>query len=121
MARIGSVPAAPFVGDQFVSLYLGSTRVPTVPGKPVIISAEYQEEPPRTFIYCQMPLADGGLPIEPDVRLDGDYQPYDEWDATTGEVVLDSSEESTVGKEVRVRFYNALGGGASSAPFIVTS
>jgi len=34
MARIGSVAAAPFVGDQFVSLYVGATRVPTVPGKP---------------------------------------------------------------------------------------
>jgi hypothetical protein len=34
MARIGSVAAAPFVGHQFVSLYLGATRVPTVPGRP---------------------------------------------------------------------------------------
>jgi len=32
--RIGSVAAAPFVGDEFVSLYAGATRVPTVPGKP---------------------------------------------------------------------------------------
>jgi hypothetical protein len=39
MARIGSVAAAPFVGGAFVSLYLGATRVPTVPGKPVISSA----------------------------------------------------------------------------------
>jgi hypothetical protein len=37
--RIGSVAAAPFVGDQFVSLYLGEARVPTVPGKPVIGTA----------------------------------------------------------------------------------
>jgi hypothetical protein len=34
MARIGNVAAAPFVGDQFVSLYVGATRVPTVPGAP---------------------------------------------------------------------------------------
>ena len=30
--RIGSVAAAPFAGDQFASLYVGATRVPTVPG-----------------------------------------------------------------------------------------
>jgi len=34
MARIGSVAAAPFVGDEFASLYLGTERVPTVPGRP---------------------------------------------------------------------------------------
>jgi hypothetical protein len=39
MARIGSVAAAPFVGDQFASLYLGNERVPTVPGRPVITAA----------------------------------------------------------------------------------
>jgi len=32
--RQGSVAAAPFAGDQFASLYVGATRVPTVPGKP---------------------------------------------------------------------------------------
>jgi hypothetical protein len=34
MARIGSVAAAPFVGSEFASLYLGTERVPTVPGRP---------------------------------------------------------------------------------------
>jgi hypothetical protein len=32
--RLGSVAAAPFVGDEFASLYLGTERVPTVPEKP---------------------------------------------------------------------------------------
>jgi len=32
--RLGSVAAAPFVGGEFVSLYVGTERVPTVPGKP---------------------------------------------------------------------------------------
>jgi hypothetical protein len=32
MARLGSVAAAPFLGGEFVSLYLGTERVPTVPG-----------------------------------------------------------------------------------------
>jgi len=39
MARIGSVAAAPFLGDQFVSLYVGAERVPTVPDKPVVTFA----------------------------------------------------------------------------------
>jgi methylthioribose-1-phosphate isomerase len=39
MARIGSIAAAPFVGNQFAALYLGETRVPTVPGPPVIANA----------------------------------------------------------------------------------
>jgi hypothetical protein len=37
--RLGSVAAAPFVGDQFVSLYVGAERVPTVPGKTVFTFA----------------------------------------------------------------------------------
>ena len=39
MARIGSVAAAPFRGDQFASLYLGATRVPTVPGSVVFYNS----------------------------------------------------------------------------------
>jgi hypothetical protein len=39
MARIGSVAAAPFLGDQFASLYLGATRVPTVPGSVVFYNS----------------------------------------------------------------------------------
>jgi len=63
MARIGSVPAAPFVGDQFASLYLGATRVPTVPGKP-----EWDGTPPASggeFFYALLssPSNDGGSEI----------------------------------------------------------
>jgi hypothetical protein len=63
MARIGSVAAAPFVGGEFVSLYLGATRVPTVPGKP-----EWDGTPPASggdefdepFVA---PVNDGGSEI----------------------------------------------------------
>jgi hypothetical protein len=43
--RLGSVPAAPFVGDQFASLYVGATRVPTVPGRPSVTSASVFIDP----------------------------------------------------------------------------
>jgi len=61
--RAGSVAAAPFVGDQFASLYLGATRVPTVPGRP-----EWDGAPPASggenFIHGLLaPPNDGGSEI----------------------------------------------------------
>jgi len=67
MARLGSIAAAPFVGDQFVSLYLGEERVPTVPGKPVIASAEYSDFGggfEETLINFSDPINDGGATID---------------------------------------------------------
>jgi hypothetical protein len=64
MARIGSVAAAPFVGGEFVSLYLGATRVPTVPGKP-----EWDGTPPASGgqffqeVFVNDPENDGGSDI----------------------------------------------------------
>ena len=37
--RLGNTASAPFLGSQFASLYLGAVRVPTVPSKPTITSA----------------------------------------------------------------------------------
>jgi len=81
MARIGSVAAAPFVGDEFASLYLGATRVPTVPGKPVIASAS--QDGGSTTVNLLPPTNNGGtgvssyifyiedLPVTPNVIFDG--------------------------------------------------
>jgi hypothetical protein len=64
MARLGSVAAAPFVGDQFVSLYLGATRVPTVPGKPTIVFVDpYDGDIPGYPVLVTPPANSGGLEI----------------------------------------------------------
>jgi hypothetical protein len=64
MARLGSVAAAPFVGDQFVSLYLGATRVPTVPGKPTIVLVDtYDGDIPGYPVSVTPPANIGGLGI----------------------------------------------------------
>jgi hypothetical protein len=60
MARIGSIAAAPFLGNQFASLYLGGTRVPTVPGPPVISDAGIDSE--ELFVGTTAP-DDGGSAI----------------------------------------------------------
>jgi len=61
--RIGSVPAAPFVGDEFASLYLGTERVPTVPGRPA-----WDGTPPTSgggffYVLLSSPSNDGGSEI----------------------------------------------------------
>jgi hypothetical protein len=63
MPRLGSVRAAPFVGSEFVSLYLGETRVPTVPGPPVITDAYLTPGVGYAEIYADAPTNTGGLPI----------------------------------------------------------
>jgi len=72
MARIGSVPAAPFVGDQFASLYLGTERVPTVPGRPATEDEEW-DGGETTSLKVVPPASDGGSAIIGyKVYLDGD-------------------------------------------------
>jgi hypothetical protein len=63
MARLGNVAAAVFLGDQFVSLYLGAERVPTVPGRP-----EWDGTPPASggdgiLFPFLAPADDGGSEI----------------------------------------------------------
>jgi hypothetical protein len=115
MARIGSVAAAPFVGDQFVSLYLGATRVPTVPGKPVIVSASADS----AFRFND-PANDGGSEITAyKVFVDGDEVTPDEI-AGDGDNLADfiaSLVEPASGSSVQVSAVNAVGDGPRSAPF----
>jgi len=108
MARIGSVAAAPFVGDEFASLYLGATRVPTVPGKPIIVSAVDAQ----VFIFDD-PTNDGGAEITTHkVFVDGQEVTPDE--LTTESVVL---ADFFPGSSVQVSAVNAVGEGPRSAPF----
>jgi hypothetical protein len=62
MARIGSIAAAPFVGGQFAALYLGETRVPTVPGPPVITSQDAGIDGEELLVGTTAP-DDGGSAI----------------------------------------------------------
>jgi hypothetical protein len=117
MARIGSVAAAPFVGDQFASLYLGAERVPTVPGKPAITSASYIPAGPATVIAFTAPN-DGGCPITA-------YKVYA--DGVEVKTVLPAVPlqaafgfEDLTGQSIEVSAVNAIGEGPKSAPVTVT-
>jgi hypothetical protein len=119
MARIGSVPAAPILGDQFASLYLGATRVPTVPGKPVIVSASAD-----SVFRFNDPANDGGSEITArKVFVDGDEVTPDELEANPdGSPIADfgvALAESAPGSSVQVSAVNAVGEGPRSAPFVL--
>jgi hypothetical protein len=128
--RAGSVAAAPFLGDQFVSLYLGAERVPTVPGKPVITEAGALIDEPAnsgfTLIFTP-PASDGGSPIT-EYLYSVDGEPFtavpassffdDELQAIftfwqgSSDPVVDYS--GFVGRSMRVRAVNAVGQGPLS-------
>jgi hypothetical protein len=110
--RIGSVAAAPFAGDQFAALYLGATRVPTVPGKPVITSAAYSTASGNSVIVFETPVPDGGDTVT-SIRsyIDGNLtQPI----VAVGNLRTFSGDLR--GSQVRISAVNALGEGPLSAP-----
>jgi hypothetical protein len=113
MARIGSVAAAPFVGDQFVSLYLGATRVPTVPDKPAIASAGVANN--SLFVGGDEP-DDGGSAIE-------GYNLYVNGVRTVVEnnsLNVFPNSGAAVSDTCRVSAVNAIGEGPLSDPLTVT-
>jgi hypothetical protein len=112
MARLGNVAAAPFVGGEFVSLYLGANRVPTVPGKPVITSVAYSTASGNSAIAFETPVPDGGTTVT-SIRsyIDGNLtQPI----VAVGNLRTFSGDLR--GSQVRISAVNALGEGPLSAP-----
>ena len=116
MARLGSVAAAPFRGDQFASLYLGATRVQTVPGPPEV-SAEWDDSNLRVF--APVPVDGGSLILQYRVYVDGVV--FDTVSAPAGNpFMLELSEsESQVGNSLRLSAINAIGEGPQSEPTTV--
>jgi hypothetical protein len=115
--RLGSVAAAPFVGDQFASLYLGATRVPTVPGKPVIAGADLQDGIPTVEILP--PLNDGGSEITDFLLfLDGVADGYESLTLVGTFWVMEEEIGGILeGQLVQVAAVNAVGAGPLSDPF----
>jgi hypothetical protein len=118
--RAGSVAAAPFLGDQFVSLYLGEERVPTVQGKP-IVNAAYDN-----FIGVTQPQNDGGSAITSEswrVYVDGTSFSLDEFEFVgDGDWELFLADDILIpGQNVQVSAINAVGEGPRSAPFAATA
>jgi hypothetical protein len=118
MARIGSVAAAPFVGDTFASLYLGDERVPTVPGKPTIdvVASEGGE----IGLFFFPPENDGGSAITGYKFYFDDVEvtPYDSSPTSGGRLVAFFFGPS--GPSAQVSAVNAVGEGPRSAPVTVT-
>jgi hypothetical protein len=124
MARLGSVAAAPFLGGEFVSLYLGAERVPTVPGKPVIVQATFVGlEGVDCEVFFNAPSSDGGSAIvDNKIYWNGVEVSFIEIDEDG--VVADflaTIELGDVGDVVRISAVNAVGEGPLSAPFTVTA
>jgi hypothetical protein len=117
--RAGSVAAAPFLGGEFVSLYLGATRVPTVPGKAVITSS--LSVGTEFFVIFSAPDDGGDSILFYEFYFDGQPTP----DASIGEGFGGSIEATFVGDKtgqvVRVFAANSIGNGPLSAPFVATS
>jgi hypothetical protein len=115
MARIGSVAAAPFVGDQFVSLYLGAERVPTVPGRPVIDPTSSGAE----IIWGGVNDGGDGDEGTANVYVNGSLSqsvpdiPFDQGGPAFFDPPL------SPGDVVRVSFVNAIGEGPLSDPFVI--
>ena len=119
MARLGSVAAAPFVGDLFASLYVGAERVPTVPGRPVI---DFVSIDPGENIGISIgnefpsPPNDGGSEIT-------GYNLY-----ANGVLTISDNESLAVwdifgltveiGDIIRISAVNAIGEGPLSAPVV---
>jgi hypothetical protein len=118
--RAGNVAAAPFVGDQFVSLYIGADRVLTVPSAPAITNVTSADGQ----VSCDYapPESDGGSAITAyRFFVNGDFV----GEATEGIPqpgdAADNADEETVpcepGDIVRVSAVNAVGEGPKSDPF----
>jgi hypothetical protein len=108
----GNVAAAPFVGDDFASLYVGATRVPTVPGKPVVSSAVYGND----FVLVTFSYADGGA--SPQVTYYFDGEPVN---PTSDEATLATFDdaEQLLGSEFTMKVSNAVGESPLSDPVTV--
>ncbi len=113
MARIGSIAAAPFVGDTFASLYLGNERVPTVPDKPVIPSADVDGS--TLYVNGDEP-DDGGSEIE-------GYNLYVNGVRTVAENIslVFPNSGAAINDTCRVSAVNAIGEGPLSDPVTVTA
>jgi hypothetical protein len=119
MARIGSIAAAPFVGGQFVALYLGETRVPTVPGQPVISSAS---DLFATTTVTFLPPSDGGSTVTGyRFFFDGaEVTPTSGPSPGLIDTLFASFPAGYVGQTASVSAANAVGEGPKSAPVTVT-
>ena len=114
MARLGSIAAAPFLGDQFVSLYVGATRVPTVPGKPTITGVVFNSANNYDAVSWEAPSSNGGSAITAyKLYADGVYD-------ATAQIDLVSANSGALAGEYQVSAINAVGEGPLSEIFAVT-
>jgi hypothetical protein len=111
MARIGSVAAAPFVGDQFASLYLGEERVPTVPSKPVVSSVVSSSNERAEAAYS---FNDGGLDATPTFFFDDEEE-----NAATDDATSAIFDGAFLGTTFRMSVTNAIGTSPLSDPVVV--
>lgn len=121
MSRLGAIAAAPFLGAQFVSLYRGATRMPTVPGKPVITSTLVDGG--TTYVSLLPPPNDGGNAI---ISYESYIDGLPVFINSIGEGPEPGSLEAEfigtapAGSLVKVSAANAIGEGPLSDPVTVT-
>jgi hypothetical protein len=118
MARIGSVAAAPFVGDEFASLYLGATRVPTVPGRPTNIAGS--EDGGATEVEFTYPTNGGSSITGYKFYFNGVQRtPVTSSEDISGQFASAFFAGDFTGESVRVSAVNAVGEGLRSEPATV--
>ena len=106
MSRIGAIAAAPFLGGQFVSLYLGATRVPTVPGAPTWDGPPLESGGDQFGEPFDPPENDGGSEItEYNFYVDGELM------GASGIENVDVTLGSPGTYEIAVAAVNAVGEG----------
>lgn len=110
---LGSLPMAAFVGDQFAAIYIGGTRVPTVPGRPEIAGLVAEVVGDTTYIDTPDGPDDGGSEITGLAwYIDGALTtPATDF----GSYVTFAGDKSA--QAVQVAAVNAIGAGVRSAPY----
>ena len=120
MARIGSVAAAPFVGDEFASLYVGATRVPTVPGKPTSVAGS--EDGGTTEVAYSYPANGGSSITGYTFYFNGvELTPVTSTEDVSEQFASAFFSGDFSGQSVRVSAVNAVGEGPKSDPATVTA
>jgi hypothetical protein len=117
--NLGPSACTPYVGDQFASLYVGEERVPTVPGKPVIISSESG----FTSNVIHEPVSDtGGTSVTGYKYFFNGVRVIPIANETLdGNIVAGFIQQNLDGQVVRMLASNAVGDGSLSAPLTVTA
>jgi hypothetical protein len=115
--QIGTSDALLYLGDQFVALYRGQERVPTVPGKPPSLTVSDPFENGNVVAFVGVPDNGGSVITDYRVYVNGvldETAPYEEQINQRGFI------DVLPGDVVTASAVNAVGEGPRSAPVTIS-